>query len=156
MAQISESDPEYFLATPTQAAARLLLVDDDAEMRALLRSMLRPLDVDIVEAASGPQFTAALDQQGPFDLIITDVRMPAPTGLQVVENARKAGLQTPVIIVTAFPDDVLVESIAALGGTITMAKPLDRKDLLAAVRLLIALDREHPATLQAGPGRSER
>ncbi len=122
-----------------QTKARFVVCDDDPEMRALLRSMLRPLDVSIVEVGGGAELLAALaDAAEPFDLVITDVRMPAPSGLHVVSMARAAGLETPFVVITAFPDEQLRRSVSDIGGSLLLEKPFERVDLLTAVRSLLA------------------
>ena len=57
------------------------------------------------------------------DLILTDVRMPGASGLDVVRLARARGVGCPVIILTGFPDDHLLQEAAAIAATWVLGKP---------------------------------
>lgn len=115
------------------AHARLLLADDDAEMRAWIRDVLRGFDLDIVEAQSGVEVMGILAHAGPFHLVVSDVRMPPPSGLHIIMMARTAGLLTPFVIITAFPDDALRDSIGRVDDAWLLEKPFRARDLCAIV-----------------------
>jgi CheY-like chemotaxis protein len=115
-------------------SVRLLIADDDAPMRALLRDMLRGLHIEIDEAANGWELLDRLANQGPHLAVITDLRMPAPSGLQVITMARVAGLETPFLLITAFPDASVRAAVDKLAAVSLLAKPFDRHELLAAIR----------------------
>lgn len=117
---------------------RILLAEDDHEMRAWLRLVLRRLHAEVVEAASGTELLELVAGNEPIDLVITDVRMPAPSGLQVVCMARTAGLRAPFLVVSAFPDRALRTSLRQVGAEF-LAKPFEASELLAAVRRLTSI-----------------
>jgi CheY-like chemotaxis protein len=102
-------------------------------MRSWLGAVLRPLAAAIVEAGSGWEVLHLVANDGPFDLVVSDVRMPAPNGLTVVTMSRAAGLRTPFLIITAFPDRELRRALAAVEDAWLMEKPFDGKDFLAMV-----------------------
>src|SRR3954453_13889864 len=102
---------------------KLLIADDDAEMRAWLTLLLGDSRCQIREAASGWDLLDTVADEGPFHLIVTDVRMPGPRGLQVVEMARPAGLQTPFLVITAFPDEHLRREAERLNRVVLLEKP---------------------------------
>jgi DNA-binding NtrC family response regulator len=116
---------------------KLLIADDDSEMRAWLGVALDAVKCEIREASSGWDLLDTLAEDGPFDLIVTDVRMPGPSGLQVVEMARTAGLQTPFLVITAFPDDRLRAEAAAMSRVSMLEKPFSNADLVEAVHRLL-------------------
>lgn len=118
------------------ARPRLLLADDDPEMRAWIRDVLRPFDLEIVEAASGTEILGLLDGDGGFALVISDVRMPPPSGVAVVTIARGAGLRTPFILITAFPDAALHGAVAGVPDAWVLEKPFRARDLCALVSTL--------------------
>jgi two-component system, OmpR family, response regulator len=118
---------------------RIFIADDDAAMREWLRLLLRPMRADIQEASGGIELLELLASGDPFDLVITDLRMPGPTGLQVVAMARAAGVTTPFLIITAFPDDDVCRALAAAGAEL-LAKPFSAAELKARVAALIAGD----------------
>lgn len=115
---------------------RVALADDDGEMRSWIRDVLRPTRATFVEVGSGWELLHLLANEGHFDLVISDVRMPAPNGLTVITMARTAGLATPFLIITAFPDGALRRSLAAVPDALLLEKPIKGHDLLAAVGAL--------------------
>jgi CheY-like chemotaxis protein len=115
------------------SAPRLLIADDDREMRRVLRDMLRPTGADIREAANGNDLLGHLET-GEYDLIITDLRMPAPNGLQVMMQARSAGCQTPFILITAFGDDDVRSELGRIPNAFMLEKPFARPALLTWVQ----------------------
>ena len=119
---------------------RILIVDDDEQIRSLLRMTLEEEGFEIEEAADG---IAALrvHKRRPVDLAIVDIIMPEKDGLATILELRKA---TPAIKVIAIsggglkvPLDFLPEA-RALGADRTFSKPIERTDLLKAVRELLA------------------
>src|SRR6185503_4309354 len=97
--------------------------------------VLRIFQLEIVEAASGWELLDHLAYQGPsFALVISDVRMPPPNGLNVITMARTAGLETPFVIITAFPDDKLRSSIGEIEDAWLLEKPFRARDLATIVR----------------------
>jgi DNA-binding response OmpR family regulator len=119
--------------TPLQ----VLVCDDDADMRAWLCHILRHVTTDIACASTGRELLEAL-ADGRYDLVITDVRMPAPSGLQVVSMARTAGLATPVLIITGFTDRSHEAAADRMSHVAVLAKPFTGDELLHALRGLIS------------------
>ena len=115
----------------------LLVVDDDPEMRELLRKVLEK-DGYRVTAASGSCEALALLTASPFDLIITDLLMPFDGGLALLEAIRRTSPSTPVIIVTAFGDWESYVQAMELGAWAFISKPLRMAELTAAVHTALA------------------
>jgi CheY-like chemotaxis protein len=116
---------------------RLLIADDDADMRDWLRAVLTVHAAVLREAASGWELLEVLSTDGPFDLVITDVRMPAPSGLHVVTMARAAGLATPFLLITAFPQEQIHRMVHTLVDVHLLGKPFSAEQLRLAVRSLV-------------------
>jgi CheY-like chemotaxis protein len=117
---------------------RILIADDDREMRRVLRDMLRRTGAEIKEAASGQDLLTHLNGGDRFDLVITDLRMPAPSGLQVVMMARTAGHQTPFILITAFGDDSVRAALSQVPNAFLLDKPFAPPALLSCVAQALA------------------
>jgi len=113
---------------------RVVIAEDDDEMRAVLDELITGLGVDVALAASGSELVKLLTDDQRVDLIVTDVRMPWMTGYNVALSARNSGLTIPVIIVTAFPADVLAAQVEKLGSAVLLAKPFRPEELLSLVR----------------------
>jgi DNA-binding response OmpR family regulator len=122
---------------------RVLVADDDTEMRRLVAESLRKDDYDVVEEVDGGRllvriaaiyaFERTVD---PFDLIVSDIRMPVCSGLDIVKGLRDAHWRTPVILMTAFGDDETRRRAEALGALL-FDKPFQMKTLRLAVRSLL-------------------
>lgn len=122
--------------------SRIVLAEDDHEMRALLRDALRADGYEVTEAANGGQLRALLDaaitgqDQRSIDLIITDNRMPKCTGLDVLNLLRERDWATPVILITAFGTEEVHEEARRLGVAAVFDKPFRLHSLRAAVKVL--------------------
>lgn len=130
-------------AVTRRSAPRVLVAEDQEEMRTLLRRALERRGYDVVEAPDGPQLVRAIvdglrasETQVP-DLIVTDVRMPGYSGLEVLARLRREGWTTPFILITAFGDAQLHEEAARLGAACVLNKPFAMEDLCAAVESLV-------------------
>ena len=111
----------------------VVIAEDDDEMRSVMIELISQLGVTISEASSGSDLILLLTGDQPVDLLITDVRMPWMTGYQVALSARNSGIEMPIIVVTAFPDDALRAQIQQLGKAVLLAKPFRPEELLALV-----------------------
>ncbi len=113
----------------------VLVVDDTAMNRELVRLMLEPLGLRIDEASGGAE-AVQIAMSTPFDVILMDVRMPGVDGLEatrVIRGASLANRSTPIIALTA---DVQPENTAACraaGMDDVLAKPIVPRQLLAAL-----------------------
>jgi PAS domain S-box-containing protein len=128
-------------------AARALVVDDDASLRAVLAAQLRGLGVECTEAANGAEAIQLAGKIQP-DLLILDVRMPTLDGFQTVEALRQGPLRhVPVLVYTVNEPGPAERDALRLGVTRFLTKSrASEEELLAAVRTLLG---EH---LQAAQG----
>ncbi|MEJ2658207.1 MAG: response regulator [Desulfobacterales bacterium] len=74
-----------------------------------------------------------------FDLIISDIRMPGVTGLQVLEAAKEFDDFPPMILITAFPDQQTLDLSTRLGAAAMLTKPFDMDDLLTTISQIFPL-----------------
>lgn len=120
--------------------ARVLVVEDDDELRSSLASVLLEEGYAVEEARNGLDALRVLGSDGggaAFDLIVTDHRMPVGLGLDLVELLRRGGIDIPVILITAFPDAHLRERARRLGALV-LAKPFRVETLTrSAIDLLL-------------------
>lgn len=117
------------------ATASILIVDDDPSTLEGLVELLQRSGYRARGAASFEEGREALDHTT-VDLLITDVRLGAANGLQLVLRAQMRHPPTPVIVMTGFADSVL-EAEARRMGAVFLLKPIAAADLLALVRNLI-------------------
>jgi len=110
----------------TIGALRLLVVDDHASMRLLLRASLKALGiVRVAEAEDGRAALGAL-RSSPFDIVLLDNEMPVLSGLDTLREIRANAVWStlPVIMVTGNANASLVRSIVALGAASFLIKPV--------------------------------
>ena len=93
--------------------ARVLLADDEPAMRRRVKTILADLGCDVTEAEDGQKAIDAL-AGGPFDLVVTDLRMPEVDGLGVLREVRARFKHVPVIVVTA--SGRVTDAVAAMKG----------------------------------------
>ena len=122
---------------------RVLVAEDSPAMRELLMLVLRERGYEVTCASSGSEMLSVLSTcqsvgalAERFDLIVTDVRMPGASGLDVIDRLRRDGGCTPVIAVTAFPLDRTVERSRRLGVQL-LAKPFDLDALRSAIEVAL-------------------
>jgi len=115
----------------------LLVVDDEPEMRDLLRKVLKK-EGHGVTTASGSCEALALLATCSYDLVVTDMLMPFDGGLALLKAIRRASPTTPVIIVTAFGDWESYAQAMELGASAFISKPLRMAELTAAVHSALA------------------
>ncbi len=114
------------------ASERILVVDDDPSARTLLASVLRREGFAVESACNGEEALRALGVRS-FELILTDLVMEGYDGLRLLEQIRKRGLQTPVILITAVHETQTAVAAMRAGALDVLLKPFDEKGLLAAV-----------------------
>jgi CheY-like chemotaxis protein len=120
--------------------SRILVVDDDSQVLQVVSEMLRIEGHEVVMAANGRQ---AIDQfeNGPFDLVVTDIIMPEQEGLETIANLRRRESYVPIIAISgggrAGNLDYL-ETARYIGADGTLAKPFGRQDLLDKVNQVLS------------------
>lgn len=124
---------------------KILLAEDQAQMRSMVAELLRGRGYDVVELRDGPSLTRELyastaDDDNPTEpaLLISDVRMPNGSGLEALRAIRRTHQTLPVIVMTAFGDPQLHREAHALGATHVFDKPFDLSDLLAEVERVLS------------------
>jgi DNA-binding NtrC family response regulator len=110
------------MAETESAARQILLAEDDAALRRMLRRILEEAGYEVTAVEDGLAAMARL--QRPFDLVITDLRMPGADGLQVLEFAHRRWPSVPVIVVTAFGSIPGAVDAMRLGAFDYLSKPL--------------------------------
>jgi two-component system, NtrC family, nitrogen regulation response regulator GlnG len=137
------------------AATRVLVADDEPSIRFVLRETLGAIGCEVVEVESGDGAEAAL-LGGRFDLAFLDIRMPGPSGLELLERARASGREASVVIMTA--QNTLENAVEAMkrGALDYLVKPFAMAEVEALVAKALrvrALEREVAALRREVGGR---
>jgi CheY-like chemotaxis protein len=126
------------------AKKRVLVVDDHAPTVALIRAILdaeKHTQYEVVEATTGTECLKAVDQKGPFDLILLDVNLPDMDGFSVCRALRSVETRVPIVFVTAQGDLNDFAAGRQAGGDSYLVKPISRNALRSIVGLLVNIDR---------------
>ena len=121
----------------------ILLADDDLEMRKLLAWSLKRNGYQVVECSDGNSLMKKLglprqyDLYQSFDLIISDIRMPGATGIQILESVQELDDFPPIILITAFPDEKTKKQVQQLGAAALFNKPFDVDELIDKVKRIL-------------------
>jgi len=129
---------------------KVLVVDDHFEMLELLRSLLE-LSNEECEVLAVPSAEEGLMElrRTPFDLVITDVRLPGMSGFDLVRRIRKLGRETPVVMITAYSSSEGQKEAHSLGVLRYFSKPLDTDAVLMAVHMALHGEELAPAQMAA-------
>ena len=126
-------------ASDTEAAAisgrdrTILLVEDDAGVRAVTAAMLKELHFTVIEADNGTHALDIVDSKPEIDLLFTDIVMPGMNGFELGRRARERRPQLPVLYATGYA----ASYTAPEKGADVLAKPYREADLLGKLRLLL-------------------
>jgi two-component system alkaline phosphatase synthesis response regulator PhoP len=117
-------------------AKRLMIVDDDVEMRTLLAEYFRRLGFEVAEKESGATALQTVTTQS-FDCFILDVSMPEMSGLELLRKLRDRGIDTPALFLTAH--DMLDDKVAGFeaGADDYLAKPFSPRELEYRIEALL-------------------
>jgi two-component system response regulator PilR (NtrC family) len=120
-------------ASPERAAPRILVADDERSMRELLAIVLKREGYEVVLAENGRMAIAALER-GPFDLLISDIKMPDMSGVEVLRAAKQIDADILGIMITAFASTETAIEAMRLGACDYLSKPFDIDLLKMKVR----------------------
>ena len=120
--------------------ARILVIDDDDEVRRGVVRMLDRMGHDVEQAADGRQAMVLFEADAP-DLVITDINMPEMDGIEVINQLRQMQAGVPIIAMSGggrMPKEILLSSAGLLGAVGTLEKPFLMADLTSAVEEALA------------------
>jgi len=122
---------------PVMASSLITVVDDDACVRESLSSLLRSVGHAVNEFGSAEELVAS-PTLGMTDCVITDVRMPGMSGLELQRRLALSHPRLPVIVMTAHASDEEVRLRALRDGAVEyLSKPLDEETLLRAIETVL-------------------
>jgi DNA-binding NtrC family response regulator len=119
--------------------ARILVVDDQDMMRDSLTATLTRDGHEVICCVDGPMAVTRLGAAGRVDLLITDLKMPRMTGLELLAEAKRLRPETPVVLMTAFATVSTAVEAMKLGAYDYIQKPFDGDE----IKLLVDRTLEH-------------
>lgn len=111
---------------------KILIVDDETVLRRMVRLTLEGAH-EVVEAVDGEAALAAIEAQGPFDVVLLDQKMPGMSGIDVLTEVKRLAPQTRVVMLTAHASLDLATDALARGASHFLSKPMTPALLRAAV-----------------------
>ena len=119
----------------------VFVVDDDASVRQSMRRLLTSVGYDVVVCGSAAEFLSLPERPRP-SCLVTDLRMPGKTGLDLQEALRRSGRELPLIVSSGQADAATAARVRAAGALRFLVKPFDVRDLLVAVSEALRLDQD--------------
>jgi DNA-binding response OmpR family regulator len=133
--------------------ARILVVDDDEDFLFAIGRLIGKAGYEIESVPDAETAIASLRRSPPL-LVLTDLRLPGKSGLDLLRDSRMVRPGVPVVILTAYGDDEARELARDLGADGFLTKPPDRDELLRTIRQAIGNGAAPPAC--EAPGASRR
>jgi len=126
----------------------VLLAEDDEDVRRLVATALRKDGNSVIEASDGDDLVEHIGsallfghvhgELDPVSMVISDIRMPGPDGLEILARLRQSNIDVAVILMSASSDPATRDEARRLGANAFVAKPFEIDDLRAVVRDLLA------------------
>ena len=134
---------------------KILLVEDDASIVGGLKKELQVEGYEVAVAERGDKGLAQAKEQ-PFDVVITDLKMPGLSGLELVEQLHASKPKLPIILMTAFGTTETAIEATKLGAYDYLLKPFDMAELLDLVAKSVACNRLMSEPVEMGEARSNQ
>ena len=115
---------------------RVLIVDDEPDIRKVVRMTLQKGGYDVLEAENGEKAIETIntgENRLLLDIIVCDIRMPKVNGIEAIAYFRKNYPRVPLIVLTGFPDTDMATSLLRQGVVDYLVKPVEGEKLKAAV-----------------------
>jgi signal transduction histidine kinase/CheY-like chemotaxis protein len=125
-------------ADPPAAVGRILVVEDQEDVRSQIVEALMEIGCTVVEAKDGPQGLRAVESGAPLDLLITDVGLPGLNGRQLADAARMLKPELPILLITGFAGNALGD-LGLPAGMEVLKKPFALAEMIARVRSILTL-----------------
>lgn len=117
--------------------SKILLVDDEAELREIIKEDLMAKGHEVLEASGGHRAIEIFDSEADIDLVITDVMMDDGTGLELLDHVKSKNVERPSVVLLSAFADIEVEEAYDRGAEAFFPKPFNRKALLETVDRLL-------------------
>ena len=118
---------------PSRAVPRLLVVDDEPNIRAFLMRAMSLVDCEVVVASSGPEAIQLFDRTSPIDLLLSDLMMPGMNGLELGRRLQRLTPDLKVLYLTGFSDALFEERPILGSNEAYVDKPISPRGLHEAV-----------------------
>ena len=122
-------------------AGKIMIVDDEEDVRETLRLQLESGNYNVIEAENGEEAIKLLRSEDNLincGLILCDIRMPKINGIEYIDYLKQQAPGIPVVVITGYPDTELAVGLMSKGVKDYLVKPVDSEKLMQVVNKLIA------------------
>lgn len=116
-----------------QSKPHILIVEDDEGIRQIMQAKLFKEGFNVSVAANGLHALQILRSGQNFDLILSDLKMPGKTGLELLTEVRKLNINSPFVMLTGFADRSKIMAAKAQGARDILVKPIKHQELLKKI-----------------------
>jgi response regulator NasT len=113
---------------------RILIAEDNALLRGVLRDALAEAGMTVVAEASDGAEAVTLAEQSTPDVVVMDMRMPNVDGIEATEQIARAAWAMPVVVLSAYDEPQMIEAALAAGATSCLKKGVGLDELIEAIR----------------------
>ena len=127
------------------AKGKIMVVDDEAEVREIIKLQLEQNGLNTLEAVDGQNAIDILksgDNMVNVGVILCDIRMPKVNGVECIQFLREQAPGIPIVVITGYPDPELATELLEKGVKEYLVKPVEKERLLAVVEKQIAAGKE--------------
>ncbi|MDZ5699733.1 ATP-binding protein [Chelativorans sp. M5D2P16] len=128
----------------------MMVVDDNADHREMMRQMLQPLDFTVLTAVDGPECLTLIEGGRP-DLFFIDILMPGMSGWELVARLRENGQSAPIVMLSANIGDEIARTNRDAGHSDALTKPFDLRQLMEKIATHLELE-----WIEEGAARNEK
>jgi DNA-binding response OmpR family regulator len=122
---------------------KILIVDDDEQIRVFLSAVLRQANFETLEAEDGTRALRVCAAQS-VDLVLTDLCMPGKEGFETMQALRQAGNAAKIVVMSGAFEAKLLPLAKKLGADAVLAKPIDVNQLLTTIETVLGLPPRQP------------
>lgn len=120
--------------------SHILIVEDDEGIRQIMQAKLFKEGFNVSVAANGLHALQILRSGQKFDLIVSDLKMPGKSGLELLLEVRKLEIACPFVVLTAFADRSKIMAARAQGARDVLVKPIKHQDLLKKIHEYLGIE----------------
>ena len=124
-------------ANSIEKKASILLVEDEESIRFMLQTKLYKDGYNVTVAANGLHALQVIKSGAHFDLILCDLKMPGKDGLEFFSAMRELDIQTPMVILTGFPEKNKIIQAVRSGVRDVLLKPIKHNELMDKIKLYL-------------------
>jgi len=134
-----------FINQASGTKGKILIIDDESEVREVLRIHLESAKYNVIEASDGEEAIKLMKQGSNLlqvGLILCDIRMPKVNGIEAINYLKQNAPSIPILVLTGYPDSDLAISLLKKGVKDYLVKPIEKAKLLAKVAEALAAEQD--------------